>query len=283
MTLVPMFLNPVAARGADRGNSDFTLQVQLSSPPDEVWEAVQQTAQDQIVHGTYSYEKERTLYGAYVAESSKVLPKLSPNDKVIYKIADNVLAPKNFKESGDIGTITVRYVVHDIDAATASLQIDAVFVDARHQTHPSMGVVESSEYAAIRDRIQAIKLEKQAVDVRASTGESSSRDPANASGKPSELPTGSLRSAPPAASVSDATSPADLQQELERLRRDVVRRVVAPGAQVKAAPFHGATNLTTLPAAAEVLVLIVTPHWYGVETEDGHRGWVHQKQLEPIP
>jgi hypothetical protein len=67
------------------------------------------------------------------------------------------------------------------------------------------------------------------------------------------------------------------------LRRDVVRRVVAPGAQVKAAPFHGATNLTTLPAAAEVLVLIVTPHWYGVETEDGHRGWVHQKQLEPIP
>ena len=30
-------------------------------------------------------------------------------------------------------------------------------------------------------------------------------------------------------------------------------------------------------------MVVLTPYWYGVETEDGHRGWVHHSQLEPLP
>jgi len=38
-----------------------------------------------------------------------------------------------------------------------------------------------------------------------------------------------------------------------------------------------------LPRRTEVVVLIITPYWYGVETADRHRGWVHRSQLEPLP
>jgi hypothetical protein len=30
-------------------------------------------------------------------------------------------------------------------------------------------------------------------------------------------------------------------------------------------------------------VLIVTPHWLGVETPEGQRGWLSVEQLEPLP
>ena len=55
------------------------------------------------------------------------------------------------------------------------------------------------------------------------------------------------------------------------------------GAPLKSAPYQGAATLEPLPGAAEVVVEILTPYWYGVETEDGHRGWVYHSQLEPLP
>jgi hypothetical protein len=41
--------------------------------------------------------------------------------------------------------------------------------------------------------------------------------------------------------------------------------------------------LKSLDAGAEVVIIIVTPYWSGVETEDGQHGWVHHEQLEPLP
>jgi len=38
-----------------------------------------------------------------------------------------------------------------------------------------------------------------------------------------------------------------------------------------------------LAAYTEVVVVIVTPHWYGVETPDGQRGWVPLDELETLP
>jgi hypothetical protein len=32
-----------------------------------------------------------------------------------------------------------------------------------------------------------------------------------------------------------------------------------------------------------VVILILTPFWYGVETQDGHRGWIHRDQVEQLP
>jgi uncharacterized protein YlxW (UPF0749 family) len=75
----------------------------------------------------------------------------------------------------------------------------------------------------------------------------------------------------------------DLQAEVTALRHEVERRVKAPGADLKAAPFHSAASLKPLTAFSEVVVLIVTPHWLGVETPEGQRGWLPVEQLEPLP
>jgi len=58
----------------------------------------------------------------------------------------------------------------------------------------------------------------------------------------------------------------DLEQRISALRHEVERRVKAPGADLKAAPFRAAANVKTLAAYTEVVIVIVTPHWYGVET-----------------
>jgi hypothetical protein len=60
-------------------------------------------------------------------------------------------------------------------------------------------------------------------------------------------------------------------------------RVKVPGANLKAAPFGSAANVANLTAYTEVVIVIVTPHWYGVETPTGLRGWLPLDQLELLP
>jgi len=74
-----------------------------------------------------------------------------------------------------------------------------------------------------------------------------------------------------------------LDEQVKSVRHEVERRVKAPGANLKAAPFQSAATLRPLSAYAEVLVLIVTPHWLGVETPEGQRGWIPENQLEQLP
>jgi hypothetical protein len=38
-----------------------------------------------------------------------------------------------------------------------------------------------------------------------------------------------------------------------------------------------------LSAYTDVIVLIATPHWLGVETPEGQRGWIPEDRLEPLP
>jgi hypothetical protein len=64
------------------------------------------------------------------------------------------------------------------------------------------------------------------------------------------------------------------------LRKQVERAVKSPGAPLKSAPFHTAINLQTLGTGTQVLVLISTPYWYGVETHEGQHGWLMRDQVE---
>jgi len=59
--------------------------------------------------------------------------------------------------------------------------------------------------------------------------------------------------------------------------------VKTPSAQLKSAPFASATNLQSLNGGTEVVILIITRYWYGVETEEGQHGWIIRSQLEPVP
>jgi hypothetical protein len=74
-----------------------------------------------------------------------------------------------------------------------------------------------------------------------------------------------------------------LEQHVHELRLQVERVVKAPGAPLKTAPFRTATSVTTLAAGANVAVLIITPYWYGVESESGQHGWIRRDQVEPLP
>ena len=44
-----------------------------------------------------------------------------------------------------------------------------------------------------------------------------------------------------------------------------------------------APTLKSLDPGAEVLILIATPYWYGVETHDGQHGWLRRDELEQVP
>jgi len=72
----------------------------------------------------------------------------------------------------------------------------------------------------------------------------------------------------------------NLEDHVKELRKQVERLVKAPGAPLKSAPFHTASTLQSLTPGTEVLILISTPYWYGVETHEGQHGWMQRDELE---
>ena len=79
------------------------------------------------------------------------------------------------------------------------------------------------------------------------------------------------------------TSVQAMEQHVQDLRRQAERVIKAPGAQLKSAPFRSASSLKSLETGTQVVIVIATPYWYGVETEEGQHGWIHREQLEPLP
>jgi hypothetical protein len=264
----------VATPHSDQGQ---TLLVRVEAPESDVLKAVEQVTQDQIIHGTYSYEKERILYGAHSADAAHVFGAWKGQGKAFYKVANKVLSPRFFKDSEDIGTISVRYVVQEAGPDAASVQIDAIFVDARNVKHPSLGNVESSEYAAVQQHLKTIQEGRRATQEATAT-----YGPKQAVSALQPAATSTPADASSDSSASSLSVP-ELQKQIETLRHQVELRVKDPGAPLKSAPFRSSTTLESLPGATEVLVEILTPYWYGVETEDGHHGWIHHSQLEPLP
>ena len=72
----------------------------------------------------------------------------------------------------------------------------------------------------------------------------------------------------------------NLEERVKDLRKQLERQVKAPGAPLKSAPFHTASTVQSLPPGTEILILISTPYWYGIETHEGQHGWIMRDQLE---
>jgi hypothetical protein len=251
------------------------FSTEITSPESEVLKAVEAIVNNGIIQGSKEYNKDKYIENAIAATSSPLFPEWKEPGKVYYKIRTGVLAPLNFKESKDEGTLAVRYVVQSKDASKTILRIDAVFVEDFHRTvHPSDGSVENAERQDIQDHIDAVEAEKKQIE----QGEKQRQE---------KLTTQTLerkREADEASTLAAAqTSAQTLDQHLEDLRHQAERVVKAPGGQLKTAPFHSATNVKSLEAGAEVVILIVTPYWYGVETTDGQHGWISRRELEPLP
>lgn len=241
----------------------------------DVLQALNEVLEDQIIHGTLIFDKEPTLTGAVAVTSTPLFEPWQGPGQVFYKIRKDAIAPRHFLDSADQGTIAVRYVVTTVSPERTRIRIDAVYMEnTRRRVHPSDGTVESSEYQVIQDHLQAIQFAAQeAAD--AIRRRDSAELVKQTMIRQREDETTRLSAA--------QSSVQDLQQRVSALRHELERRVKAPGADLKAAPFRSAANVKSLAAYTEVVIVIVTPHWYGVETPDGERGWIHAEQLDTLP
>ena len=299
---------PVSAREKDRLPYGEGLIVNIPMPESDVEQVVEDVAQNGVIRGTKEYNKDEFISGAKAATSSNVFPEWTEGGKVFYKVREQAIDPRNFKDGGDVGTLVVRYVVQAQGDKNTVLRIDALFrEDFRRTVHPSNGSVESSEYKDIHEHLEALELmkkqnveaererqdhlaKKQSLAMSGNESEleafpqssSSHADVAprrlSTENPPAQLPPASQT---PAQLSSEQVLPAQsLEEQVKNLRKQVERLVKAPGAPLKSAPFHTASTLQSLAAGTEILILISTPYWYGVETHDGQHGWIMRDQLE---
>ena len=256
-------------------NYGLVFATEIKSPEEEVLQAVEVIVNNGIIQGSKEFNKDKYIENASAAPSSPLFPEWKEPGKVYYKVRTGLLAPLNFKDSKDEGTLAVRYIVQTTDASKTILRIDAVFVEDFHRTvHPSDGSVESAECQEIEDQIEAVETQKKQSEER------EKQRLQKLAGQ--ELERKHLADETAALSAAQ-TSAQTVDQHLEYLRHQAERVVKPPGGQLKSAPFHSATNVKSLEAGAEVVILIVTPYWYGVETTDGQHGWINHGQLEPLP
>lgn len=248
---------------------------EFSASIEDVLQALQEVLQDQTIHGTQVFDREPTLTGAVIVQSTPLFAPWKGEGKVFYKIRTNAIAPRHFQESADEGTIAVRYVVTNVSPERTRLRIDAVFVETAHRAvHASDGTVESSEYKVIQDHLHAIQFAEQ------ETADAQQRRESIDLARQTFI---RQREDETALLAATQASVQDLEQRINSLRHEVERRIKAPGASLKAAPFRSAADVANLAAYTEVVIVIVTPRWYGVETPNGQRGWLPFDQLEPLP
>jgi hypothetical protein len=276
---------PLSAREKGTAQYGEGLIVNVPFPETEVSQAVEDVVQNGIIRGSKEYNKDEYITGAKALTSSRAFPAWTDGGKVFYKVRTNALDPRNFKNGGDVGTLTVRYVVQAQGDASTVLRIDAVFVELFRKTaHPSNGTVESSEYKDIHDHLEAMELMKkqtaEAEKEKAQQFAKNQRVAAASATTAVTIPQSADMTPDPEVSKGSAQT---LEQHLQDLRRQVERVVKAPGAPLKSAPFHTASTLASLKPGTEILIVISTPYWYGVETHDGQHGWIPRDQLEQVP
>jgi hypothetical protein len=301
------------AMGKDKEGIQYGagLIVNIPYPEAEVVQAVQDVVQNGIIRGTKEYNKDEFITGATAESAAHAFPQWAEGGKVFYKQRLHAIDPRNFKDSGDVGTLAVRYVIQAQDEKNTILRINAVFVeDFRRVTHLSNGSIESSEYKDVHDHIEEYELMKQQTiegeqakqrhaNAKAASGRvewsSSSSSGTGAGSAPessaatAEAGNTAMRTVLPSADASagaaaepDSDTPETLEQRVQRLRQQVERRVKAPGAPLKSAPFHTAGTLQLLASGTEVLIVISSPYWYGIETHAGQHGWIPRDDVEPV-
>jgi hypothetical protein len=248
---------------------------EFAATAEEVRQAVVDQAKDQIIHGTKIFDKEPVLTGAEAVDATPLFDPWTGAGTVYYKIRKHAIAPRHFLESADQGTIAVRFVVVPVNQNRTRVRIDAVYVESSHHVvHISDGTVEKAEMQELKERLETEQQAAQeAAEAKRRTESAAVVHQTYVRQREDET-----------SRLNDAqAAEKQLDGQVKSLRHEVERRVKAPGTDLKAAPFQAAATLKTLSAYTEVLVLIVTPHWLGVETPEGQRGWIPEDRLEMLP
>ncbi|HTP69012.1 MAG TPA: hypothetical protein VMJ35_08925 [Dongiaceae bacterium] len=267
--------SPIFAAPAPKELATPGITREFMAPLATVRQAVVSVQKDHIVHGTLIFDKEPILTGAESTDSTPLFDPWNNGGEVFYKIRNQAVAPRHFLQSADQGVIAVRYVITSVSGDRTRVHIDAVYFETAHRVYrASDGSVEKAEMKEIKDALDSmIQAEMEAADARR-------REQSSELVRQSYL----RQREDESTRLSKAQSTVkDLETEIVALRRELERRVKAPGADLKAAPYKSSANLKTLAAFTDVVVLIVSPHWLGVETPEGQRGWLPVSQLEQLP
>ncbi len=313
---------PVASRTKDKLPYGEPLIVNIPMPAGEVeqvvekWPRTASSGEPRNTTRTSSWEARKPpILRGYFHPGIKA-------GKFSTKSGSRRSIPRNFKDTSDVGTLAVRYVVQAQGEKNTVLRIEALFKeDFRHIVHQSNGSVESAEYKDIREHLDEIEtMKSQNVESEKEREEQLAKkrsleaqnnpppSPANPwPGQPKQVAqsssvraaqtssvqvaeSSSIQAAQPVAPASSEPAPAGqtppgqtLEERVKSLRGQVERLVKSPGAPLKSAPFHTASTLQLLGTGTEVLIVISTPYWYGVETHEGQHGWVQRDQLELLP
>src|SRR5271168_1337721 len=262
-----------AARHDQKSDVPEGFAIDLKASEADVLKAVEIVSQDTVLHGTQVYSREDELTEAEAVTGSTYYGPWTGPGHAFYKIRKQSLSPTHFKNSTDVGTTTVRYIVLGVAPNRTHLQIDAIFIeDGSKRVHPSDTTVETSEFAEIQSHIVRIQREERQTADLLQRRQLQLAAQSNVKERDTE-----------AAKLKEAESSVQsLQMRLNDLQHKAELRVKAQ-ANLKSAPFQHAATLQSVPANSDVLIEIITPYWYGVETVDGHRGWLRHDQVEPIP
>jgi hypothetical protein len=275
LSFVPFLHGKEHKRKVQAHDYGLGFSTEIAAPESEVLQAVEDVVNDGIIQGSKEFNKDKYIESATPATSSSLFPEWKESGHVYYKVRTSVLAPLNFKESRDEGTIAVRYVVQAKGDSKTIVRIDAVYAEEFLRTvHPSDGSVENAECQDIQDRVDAVQAEKKEVAEREKQRQEKIAQQIDKHKKEKDEAN---------ALVSAQSSAQTLDQRVEFLRHQAERVVKAPGGPLKSAPFQSASNVKSLEAGEEVVIVIVTPYWYGVETTDGQHGWINRRQLERLP
>jgi hypothetical protein len=267
---VLLSLTPSSARKRQHWGEGFS--VDLDQPYDQVLSIVQQVTNDGIIRGTYQYKGTNQLDGAESAHTSSAFPKWTGGGTVLYKVRPNTLAPEHFYQSGDKGTVVVRYIVQPAGTNSTQLRIDAIFEeDDQHHSHASDGLVESNEFEAIAAKIK--DLEDAAARQR--DEEAQKKQQQRVDELQAELDR--ENAALDAARAKEQQLQGKLPESSPGNRTASVRTA---SAELKIAPYNQSQTLQVLSQGNTVTVLSQTRAWYRVQTPNGQSGWVYRLMLE---
>lgn len=247
------------------------LSVDMDAPYDRLVKIVQQVSEDGIIRGTWQYKGTTELVGAKASKTAVGFEPWKGQGTVLYKVQPDTLAPQHFYETGDQGTVAVRYVVEPVGANLTHLRIAAVFAaNSGHGAHPSDGAVENAEFAEISQKLQDLQDQER-------------KEKEEASAKQQEIKSDELR-AQLERDRAQLNAAISRQQQLEREVKDVQRgqpaRIRTGSADLKAAPYNRSRTIRLLSRDEAVTVVEQTQHWYRVRTANGEQGWLYRLMVE---
>jgi hypothetical protein len=247
------------------------LSVDMDAPYDRLAKIVQQVSEDGVIRGTWQYKGTTELDGAKASKTAVGFAPWKGQGAVLYKVQPDTLAPEHFYESGDQGTVEVRYIVEPAGPNLSHLRIQATFVEnSGHRLHPSEGAVEDAEFSEISQ-----KLQEQDDQDRKKKEEAVAQQ--------QEIKSGELRAQlEQDRAMLNATiaRQQQLEKEVKDLQKGQPARIRTESADLKAAPYNQSKTARLLSRDEAVTVIEQTRHWYRVQTGSGEQGWVYRLMVE---